>query len=117
MKKRKIALYSNSVSPDVINKIKDIKQILSQSMLIEDFIIFTRDLLSYRPQHYSIFYDFYSTFYDGDIVFIDKSELLEKYDFIKTDKKNIYFYGNINNDMPNHIDVIYLSNGENNEKL
>lgn len=106
MQRKKIAVYSSIIPDDIMDYIDDIKiSLLKQNILIEDFIIITRDLLGYRPKHSAVFYDFYLTFYDCDVVFLYVKDMIEKYESIK-DKK-IYLYGKHEN-TPSDIEFVTI---------
>jgi hypothetical protein len=103
MQRKKIAIYSSILSQDIDSNIEIIKKLILEKNNIDDFVIITKDLLGYRPNHYAVFYDFYLTFYDCDVVFLSSRDMVEKFNILKT--KNIYLYETepSDYDIPEHI--------------
>lgn len=116
MQRKRIAIYSSIIPDDILDHLEIIKKLLLEQQIdIDDFVIITKDLLGYRPPHQAIFYDFYLTFYDCDIVFLYAKDMIEKYETIKS--KNIYLYTLNNNNIPEHIKYKKLLGVKYEEKL
>lgn len=116
MQKRRIAIYSSIIPDDILDHLEPIKKLLLEhNEEPDDFVIITKDLLGYRPNHQAVFYDFYVTFYDCDIVFLYAKDMIDKYETIKSKNIYLYFLGNDEIEIPSHVQYTKLI-GDNNEK-
>lgn len=116
MKRKKIAIYSSILPDDISDHLELIKQLLLEQyhVEIEDFVIITKDLIGFRPQHQAVFYDFYLTFYDCEVVFLYAQDMIEKYSIIKSNNIYLYLLKNDNKNIPHQINYNKLI-GDNHE--
>lgn len=102
MVRKKIAIYSPSFDSEIESKIDKIKNALMQNnVFVEDIALFTKDLLGYRPKYLNLFYDFYLSFYDGAIIFLNKIDMIDRYATLNSE--DIYLFNSDNTDIASNI--------------